>query len=117
MATGTLLSIDEVTESFTYKTAFLQSILPFDCRVLTAVFFVSVDILSMSSKPSTYVDHRTLGGIFKPQRRLKVICIGAGASGLLLAYKIQRHFDDFELQVFEKNPEVSGTWYENRYPG
>lgn len=55
--------------------------------------------------------------IFEPKRRLKVICIGAGASGLLLAYKMQRHFDDFELTVYEKNPEPSGTWFENRYPG
>ncbi|TVY21170.1 putative sterigmatocystin biosynthesis monooxygenase [Lachnellula arida] len=81
------------------------------------MYIHTVDFASMASQSSTYVDHRTLGSIFKPQRRLKVICIGAGASGLLLAYKIQRHFDDFELQVFEKNPEVSGTWYENRYPG
>ncbi|KAJ5949897.1 flavin-binding monooxygenase [Penicillium verhagenii] len=63
------------------------------------------------------MDHRKLGSIYQPQRKLKVICVGAGASGLLLAYKIQRHFDDFELKIFEKNPEVSGTWFENRYPG
>ena len=55
--------------------------------------------------------------IYEPRRKLKVIAIGAGASGLLLAYKIQRHFDNFELTVFEKNPGVSGTWFENRYPG
>lgn len=55
--------------------------------------------------------------IFEPRRTLKVVCIGAGASGLLLAYKLQRHFDNLELVVYEKNPEVSGTWYENRYPG
>ncbi|KAI9743699.1 MAG: hypothetical protein M1818_003015 [Claussenomyces sp. TS43310] len=61
---------------------------------------------------TTGVDHRTLGSIFAPQRKLKVICIGAGASGLLLAYKIQRHFGDFELEVFEKNPEVS-DWTAN----
>lgn len=50
-------------------------------------------------------------------RRLKVICIGAGASGLLLAYKLQRSFENFELVVYEKNDAVSGTWYENKYPG
>jgi ribulose 1,5-bisphosphate synthetase/thiazole synthase len=48
--------------------------------------------------------------INQPQRTLKVVVIGAGASGLLLAYKVQRHFDDFHLQVFEKNPAVSGVW-------
>ncbi|KAM3078294.1 hypothetical protein ACMFMF_004697 [Clarireedia jacksonii] len=57
------------------------------------------------------------GPIFQPQRTLKVIVTGAGASGLLLAYKLQRHFGDLELTVLEKNPEVSGTWYENTYPG
>lgn len=36
-------------------------------------------------------------------RRLRVIGIGAGASGLLLAYKIQRNFDNIELTIFEKN--------------
>lgn len=55
--------------------------------------------------------------IYEPQRRLKIIAIEAGASGLCLAYKMQRHFSDFELTVFEKNPGLSGTWYENRYPG
>jgi len=63
------------------------------------------------------LDHRSLSNLFTPQRKLKVICIGAGTSGLLLAYKLQRHFDNFDLEVFEKNPELSGTWYENRYPG
>lgn len=48
--------------------------------------------------------------IYEPQRKLKVLCIGAGASGLLLAYKIQRHFDNVDLEVFEKNEDVSGTW-------
>ncbi|MCJ1260534.1 hypothetical protein MMC22_000395 [Lobaria immixta] len=55
--------------------------------------------------------------IYQPQRKLKVVVIGAGASGLLLAYKLQRHFDDLDLKVFEKNPAVSGTWFENTYPG
>jgi cation diffusion facilitator CzcD-associated flavoprotein CzcO len=51
------------------------------------------------------------------ERPLRVICIGAGASGLILAYKLQRSFQNFSLIVYEKNNEVSGTWYENRYPG
>ena len=50
-------------------------------------------------------------------RHVKVICIGAGASGLVLAYKLQRSFSNFELIIYEKNEDVSGTWLENRYPG
>lgn len=33
------------------------------------------------------------------ERPVKVICIGAGASGLLLAYKLNRHCRNFELTV------------------
>ena len=51
------------------------------------------------------------------ERHVRVICVGAGASGLLMAYKLQRHFSNYSLQIYEKNVEVSGTWFENRYPG
>ncbi|TFK39761.1 hypothetical protein BDQ12DRAFT_649180 [Crucibulum laeve] len=51
------------------------------------------------------------------ERPLKIICVGAGASGLLLAYKLQRSFEKFDLTLYDKNDEISGTWYENKYPG
>jgi len=60
---------------------------------------------------------KRLGGPIHAERHIDIICVGAGASGLLMAYKLQKHFSNFTLTVFEKNPEVSGTWYENRYPG
>jgi len=50
-------------------------------------------------------------------RHLRVICIGAGASGLYLAYKLRKDFTDFTLDLFEKNADIGGTWFENRYPG
>ena len=62
-------------------------------------------------------DHPRLNKPLHEERPLKVICIGAGASGLLLAYKLQRSFERFELVLYEKNDGVSGTWYENNYPG
>lgn len=60
---------------------------------------------------------RRLSGPIHHERHVKIICVGAGASGLLFAYKIQRHFENFDLTIYEKNPEVSGTWWENKYPG
>ncbi|KAI3328973.1 FAD/NAD(P)-binding domain-containing protein [Xylariaceae sp. AK1471] len=51
------------------------------------------------------------------ERQVKIICIGAGASGLCLAYKIRRSFRNFDLTIYDKNPTISGTWHENRYPG
>lgn len=48
---------------------------------------------------------------------LKLICIGAGATGLNLAYRTRKHLTNVELTVYEKNPSVGGTWFENAYPG
>ncbi|KAI1625804.1 hypothetical protein EDD37DRAFT_588822 [Exophiala viscosa] len=52
-------------------------------------------------------------------RKLRVACVGAGASGLCLAYKMERMLEpnSWELTLFEKNPTFGGTWYENTYPG
>jgi cation diffusion facilitator CzcD-associated flavoprotein CzcO len=51
------------------------------------------------------------------ERHVNIVVAGAGASGLLMAYKLQRHFQNYTLTIFEKNPELSGTWFENKYPG
>ncbi|KAJ6185558.1 hypothetical protein N7519_006859 [Penicillium mononematosum] len=54
------------------------------------------------------------------RRKLRLICIGAGYSGLTLAHKIDHELklgDFVELKIYEKNPEVGGTWFENTYPG
>ncbi|KAK6380739.1 hypothetical protein LTS17_004939 [Exophiala oligosperma] len=48
---------------------------------------------------------------------LRVICVGAGAAGLLVAYKMKKSFSKYQLAIYDKNPSVGGTWYENRYPG
>ncbi|KAM5385172.1 hypothetical protein ACJZ2D_001133 [Fusarium nematophilum] len=49
-------------------------------------------------------------------RRLKVITIGAGFCGIMLAYNIEKYTPNVEHIIYEKNPEVGGTWYQNRYP-
>ena len=50
-------------------------------------------------------------------RPMKVIVIGAGISGILAAIRFPRRIPNLDLVVYDKNPEVGGTWYENRYPG
>ncbi|MDE2618625.1 MAG: NAD(P)/FAD-dependent oxidoreductase [Sphingomonadales bacterium] len=45
----------------------------------------------------------------------KVLVIGAGMTGMAAATKLREAGYDFV--VIEKNPEVGGTWFENRYPG
>jgi hypothetical protein len=54
------------------------------------------------------------------RRKLRMICLGAGFSGLTLAHKLRydlKYEDFIDLQIYEKNADLGGTWYENRYPG
>ena len=52
------------------------------------------------------------------RRPLKIICAGAGFSGLALAREVEtKRLQNVSLTVYEKNASVGGTWYENRYPG
>lgn len=46
--------------------------------------------------------------------RLKVICIGAGFTGLDVAYKFEKHLQNVDLQIYEKNEKIGGTWFENK---
>jgi 4-hydroxyacetophenone monooxygenase len=49
------------------------------------------------------------------RRGFHVLVIGAGMSGLLAAIRLEEA--EISYTVVEKNSEVGGTWYENRYPG
>lgn len=55
---------------------------------------------------------------FKP-RKIRIVCIGAGFSGLILAYKLKHEqpLDFVDFAIYEKNHQVGGTWLENVYPG
>lgn len=50
-------------------------------------------------------------------RPTKVIVIGAGISGILAAIRFPQRTPNLDLVVYDKNPEVGGTWFENQYPG
>lgn len=51
-------------------------------------------------------------------RPLKIICCGAGISGLNLAHEVETGgFPNCQLTIYEKNSDLGGTWFENRYPG
>jgi cation diffusion facilitator CzcD-associated flavoprotein CzcO len=50
-------------------------------------------------------------------RSLKVIIIGSGVSGILCAIELKKRVQDLNLVIYDKNEQLGGTWYENRYPG
>lgn len=50
-----------------------------------------------------------------PSRKFSVGIIGAGESGLLTGLRLQQA--DVAYEIYEKNSDVGGTWFENHYPG
>ena len=50
-------------------------------------------------------------------RPVKIIYIGAGISGIVAGIKFPERIRNLNLTIYDKNPELGGTWYENRYPG
>lgn len=54
-------------------------------------------------------------------RKIRVITVGAGYSGLMMAHKFQHRFpkmrDIIEHKIFEARGDVGGTWLVNTYPG
>lgn len=47
-------------------------------------------------------------------RPLRIVVVGAGASGLCFTYAAQKHLRNVEVVLYEKNPSIGGTWYENK---
>ena len=62
-----------------------------------------------------WIDRSNLPNRPVPKAGFRVLVIGAGMTGMAAATKLREAGYDFV--VIEKNPEVGGTWYENRYPG
>ena len=78
---------------------------------------------AMASSPQPHTAHaqKDEGNILeKPlgtTRRLRIVTIGAGASGINMVQTLRKNLTNYEHIVYEKNPKIGGTWYENRYPG
>jgi hypothetical protein len=50
------------------------------------------------------------------RRPIRIIVIGFGAGGINIAKILgQPVGNNIEVQCYEKNSEVGGTWYENKY--
>jgi len=68
---------------------------------------------TVNSMPHSGIEARSID----EARPLKVIVMGAGISGILASIRFPQRIQNLSLTVYEKNADVGGTWYENRYPG
>ncbi|KAK2056623.1 FAD/NAD(P)-binding domain-containing protein [Colletotrichum caudatum] len=50
-------------------------------------------------------------------RNIRVICVGAGFSGIGSAIHLREHVRDVEIQVYEAADDIGGVWHLNRYAG
>jgi hypothetical protein len=50
------------------------------------------------------------------RRPIRVACVGAGYSGLMMSIMFSQKMQgkNAELVVYERNPDLGGTWFENR---
>jgi 4-hydroxyacetophenone monooxygenase len=62
--------------------------------------------------PAFRIDQRSE---YRVPRNFHVVIIGSGVAGLCASIRL--HGAGIPHTVIEKNAEVGGTWYENRYPG
>jgi hypothetical protein len=58
--------------------------------------------------------YRILEEPYDSRRKFRVIHIGAGASGITFSKFLEERCPGVELQIYEKNKDVGGTWFENR---
>ncbi|MBW8815906.1 MAG: NAD(P)-binding domain-containing protein [Caulobacterales bacterium] len=73
-----------------------------------------VDELVLKGR-STKEPHFDTPRLKEAARKLNVLVIGAGMSGLLTGIRLSQAGVPFE--IVDKNPDVGGTWFENSYPG
>lgn len=75
--------------------------------------FVDIVLDQCGFRP--WIDRTQIVGRPQPRADFKVLVIGAGLTGVAAAIKLREA--GYDYIVIEKNADVGGTWFENRYPG
>ena len=76
---------------------------------------VSSDYIPMMLSDLDISSHDLNSGFKPANSSLEVLIIGAGMSGILAAIKLAER--GIKFKIYEKNIDLGGTWYENKYPG
>ncbi|KAJ5887739.1 hypothetical protein N7495_007780 [Penicillium taxi] len=65
------------------------------------------------TNPDSIVEDRSID----EARPLRIVVIGAGISGILACIRFTQRIPNVDIVLYEKNPDIGGTWFENKYPG
>ena len=76
---------------------------------------VSSDYIPMMLSDLNITSNNSKSDFAVTTSSLEVLIIGAGMSGILAAIKLAKR--GIKFKIYEKNIDVGGTWYENKYPG
>ena len=74
-----------------------------------------VDVPELPSIELRSGPYEVLDEYHSKKSKIRVASVGAGASGLCLAYKMEKMLvpGTWDLTLYEKNDQLGGTWYEN----
>jgi hypothetical protein len=67
----------------------------------------------LSHEPKVVIEERSVD----EARPLRIVVIGAGISGILACIRFVQRIPNLDLCIYDKNADIGGTWFENRYPG
>ncbi|EXJ90840.1 hypothetical protein A1O1_03945 [Capronia coronata CBS 617.96] len=62
-------------------------------------------------------DVEILEQLYGTRKKMRIAVLGAGMSGLNFFKFAEDRLKNVEIICYEKNADIGGTWYENRYPG
>ncbi|KAL2395806.1 FAD-binding monooxygenase tazF [Exophiala dermatitidis] len=62
-------------------------------------------------------DVEILEQLYGSHKKMRIAVLGAGVSGLNFFKFAEERLKNVEIICYDKNPDIGGTWYENRYPG
>jgi len=108
-----LLTTGEGLHRDTPSDALMQQIMSATVGEKVEDEFVDVVFDQCGFRP--WIDRSKVESRPTPPANFKVLVIGAGLTGMAAATKLREA--GYDYVVIEKNGDVGGTWYENRYPG
>ncbi|KAE8440550.1 hypothetical protein EG329_007243 [Mollisiaceae sp. DMI_Dod_QoI] len=95
----------------------LQTALSIEPSVLSDLPIQTSDSVQNSSLEAPRTQFKLEDHPIDSDRSIRVAVIGAGIAGVTAGVLLPIKVPGIDLQIYEKNKDVGGTWFENVYPG